>query len=126
MKHSFTAIAYTLFLVSDIERAREFYCEKLGLSVALSCYDGNWLELSVGASTLVITNRQDQLGGTPGSNGAVVSFEVEGLSAIMELIEGHGIAWTVGPVDEKFCRGGIVEDPDGNRIMFHESKTKKA
>ncbi len=126
MKHSITAIAYTLFLVSDIERAREFYCDKLGLSIELSCYEGNWLELSVGPGTLVITNRQEQLGGTPGSNGAVVSFEVDDLSAIMELVEEHGIAWTVGPVDAKFCRGGIVEDPDGNRIMFHESKATKA
>lgn len=126
MKPLFRDIAYTLFLVSDIGRAREFYCDKLGLTVALSAYNGNWLELNIGNGTLVLTNRLQELGGVPGSNGAVVSFEVEELSAIRELLTAHGMPWTVGPVDAKFCRGGIVEDPDGNRIMFHQSKVRKA
>jgi len=125
MSHSFSDFAYTLFLVSDMPAAREFYCGKLGLTVALSCYDGAWLELNVGTGTLVLTTRHKELGGTPGSNGAVVSLEVNDLSATIALLEKHGIKWTVGPVDAKYCRGGIIEDADGNRIMFHESKVKK-
>lgn len=122
MSHLFTDFAYVLFLVSDMTRARNFYCGILGLPVTGSCYDGAWLEFDIGHGTLVVTDRHRELGGTPGSNGAVLSLEARNLDEVKALLQHHGIAWTVGPVDATYCRGGIVEDPDGNRLMFHERR----
>ncbi len=117
-------IAYVLFLVSDIQKAREFYCEKLGLTVSASSYQGAWLEFDIGHGTLIVTNRLSELGGRLGSAGAVVALEVSDLDEVRLRLLKHEIAWRVGPVDASFCRGGIVEDPDGNRIMFHQRKSQ--
>lgn len=61
-----TSIAFTVYPVSNRERARAFYEHVLSLHV--SChYQNVWVEYEVGGSTFAITTTE--MGHTPGANG---------------------------------------------------------
>ncbi len=114
-------IAFVLHPVADIDRARQFYGQLLGLKtgVEIEFAPGAWwIEYEVGGVALAISN------GAPASAGAGTSlaFEVDDLDAMLAVIKGANIALTQEPVDFPVCRMFGINSPDGHPIMFHRRK----
>ena len=115
-----TSIAFTVYPVSNMERARAFYEHVLGLHVSWH-YQDIWMEYDLGASTFAISTAE--AGHTPGAKGAVVAFEVSDFDAFVQKMKERAVAFVTEAFDTPVCRMAVIEDPDGNHITIHKRKS---
>lgn len=98
---------------------QEFYREKLGLKAGVQ--SDHWVAFDTGPLALVVRPRVDRIG-TPQHGGQPVSFgfEVDDLSAWMEIGRERGVTFLTGPTQD--AMGLVVEavDPEGNVLTFRE------
>jgi predicted enzyme related to lactoylglutathione lyase len=112
-----TAIAFTVYPVSNMERARAFYEHVLGLHMSDN-YRDVWVEYEIGSSTFAITTTD--MGHTPGAKGAVAAFEVSDFEAFIHRIKERAVLFVTEAFDTPVCRMAVIEDPDGNHITIHK------
>jgi predicted enzyme related to lactoylglutathione lyase len=112
-----TSIAFTVYPVSNMERARAFYEHVLGLHVS-SHYQDVWVEYDIGDSTFAITTVER--GRTPGAQGAAVAFEVSDFDAFVHKMKERAVSFVTEAFDTPVCRMAVIEDPDGNHITIHK------
>ncbi len=115
-----TSIAFTVYPVSNMERARAFYEHVLGLHVTYH-YRDVWVEYDIGGSTFAIST--SETGHTPGVKGAVVAFEVSDFDAFIHKLKERAVVFVAEAFETAVCRMAVVEDPDGNHITIHKLKT---
>lgn len=115
-----TAIAFTVYPVSNMERARAFYEHVLGLHVS-SNYRDIWIEYDLGGATFAIST--EEMGHTPGAKGAVVAFEVSDLDAFVHKMKERAVCFVTEAFDTPVCRMAVIEDQDGNHIKIHKRHT---
>jgi predicted enzyme related to lactoylglutathione lyase len=120
-----TGIAFALYLVTDVARARKFYEQTLGLKVCaeMEFAPGQWwIEYDVGGpSALAITNFK-----SPGSNHAPspgIALEVTNRDEALAALRTAGVAITWGPHDFPVCHSFGFKDPDGNDLFVHQRKS---
>jgi catechol 2,3-dioxygenase-like lactoylglutathione lyase family enzyme len=103
--------------VTDIEEARRFYGEVLGLPPGPS-QDEDWVEYQAGNVTLaVMTPDTHDEEFVPFSSGAI-ALAVPDVAAAKAQLEAKGVQ--VNDVwDSGVCNGASLEDPAGNRLMLH-------
>jgi predicted enzyme related to lactoylglutathione lyase len=114
---SVTAIAFTMYPVSDMVRAQTFYQDVLGLKQAGLSSDA-WVEFEIGGGTFGIGNFE-QLG-TPGTAQAL-ALEVSDMPAFRARLADHGIELPEAH-ETPICFISGINDPDGNRITIHQAK----
>src|SRR5688572_25232136 len=68
------SIAFFVYPVADMTRARDFYERILGLKVETSFSD-EWIEYDIGGTTFAITTMDESH--KPAGKGAVIAFEVD-------------------------------------------------
>jgi predicted enzyme related to lactoylglutathione lyase len=112
-----TSMAFTVYPVSDMMRARAFYEHVLGLHVTHN-FKNAWVEYDLGDSTFAITTTD--MGHTPGAKGAVVGFEVSDLDAFVHKMKERAVPFVVEAFDTPVCRMAVIEDPDSNHITIHK------
>lgn len=112
-----TSIAFTVYPVSEMARARAFYEHVLGLHPS-SHYRDVWVEYDLGDSTFAITTTD--MGHTPGATGAVVAFEVSDLDGFIHKMKERAVSFVTEVFDTPVCRMAVIEDPDGNHITIHK------
>jgi predicted enzyme related to lactoylglutathione lyase len=110
-------IAFVVYPVTDIARARAFYEGPLGLKVGETFGDG-WIEFAAGPGTFAITNN---FGFTAPSTS--VAFEVDDLDAHVATLKAAGLAIQGDVHDFLSCRMALVSDPDGNTVCLHQRKS---
>lgn len=120
MKSQIQDIAFVLYPVSDMAKARAFYTDLLGLKETANWQD-QWVEYDLGNGTLAITVGMP--GAQPGS-GALAAWEVKDFDAAAAFLKEKNIPWSMDPFDSPVCRGGNIKDVDGNQIMIHQRKAK--
>jgi predicted enzyme related to lactoylglutathione lyase len=106
--------------VTDIKRARTFYEEVLGLKVSDEMMGGKWIEYSVGDDTLAIANVGEHW--TPSDQGTGAAFEVEDFDAAIKRLKDRHVRFAAEPFETPCCHMGVVQDPDGNKLMIHKLK----
>jgi len=113
-------IAYVNLFVSDLDRAVEFYSEKLGLSLEFSDSEHGYASLSAGPIRLGLAlpgpDQQELLGRHTG-----IGFSVEDLAAEHARLVRLGVAFTMEPTKQPW--GGfmaLASDPDGNIFYLDE------
>lgn len=121
-------LVVTTLIVSDVERAKRFYVEQLGLTLldatATSCRFG----AGYGSQ---LTVRQGQL--TP-SGQTVAHFEVDDLDAVVRDLLAKGVEFeayetpkTVGFIAQVGpARGAWFKDPAGNLLGLREGPVPRA
>jgi predicted enzyme related to lactoylglutathione lyase len=112
-----TSIAFTVYPVSDMARARRFYEQVLGLRLSHD-FGGQWVEYDVGEGTFAITTYDT--GHQPGAKGASVGFEVQDLDAFAEMLKARGAPFVLDIFSTPVCRMAVVEDPDRNHLVIHK------
>ncbi|HEY5915596.1 MAG TPA: VOC family protein [Verrucomicrobiae bacterium] len=112
-------VAFTVYPVADVKRARDFYCNAFGLRETAN-WEDKWIEFDIGTGTFAITDGFTQL--KPGAKGGMVAFEVEDMAGCLRELEGKGIKPAMGPFDTPVCVSATIIDPDGNEVMIHQRK----
>src|SRR5918997_6061065 len=106
-------VAVVWMPVEDIERAKGFYQDTLGLAIQKE--DGPWAEVDANGVTIGLNGREP--GGTGAEGGPVVSFQPEGgLDAAVENLKGKGVEFPAEISEHEWGRLATFKDPDGNGL----------
>jgi predicted enzyme related to lactoylglutathione lyase len=113
------SLAFTLYSVTDVKRARAFYEGALGLTLTHN-YQDEWLEFELGDTAFVIaTSDADH---QPGRHGPVAAFEVADIAAFATRLKSAGVVFKKEPFETPVCKIAIIQDPDANEILLHQRK----
>ena len=114
------AIGFVAIPVTDIERARPFYEEVLGLRTSDEMMGGKWIEYAVGDDTLAVANVSDTW--TPSDQGTGAAFEVEDFDEAIDRLRDRQVRFAAEPFETPCCHMAVVQDPDGNKLIIHKLK----
>jgi catechol 2,3-dioxygenase-like lactoylglutathione lyase family enzyme len=111
-------VDYIRVPVRDIEQAKRFYGEVLGLKENPNSPGDDWIEYETGNVTLAVmtphTHDYEFMSLPP----ATIALRVPDVSAAKAKLESAGVevdeVW-----DSGVCNGAGVSDPAGNRILLH-------
>jgi glyoxylase I family protein len=111
-------VDYIRVPVKDIDEAKHFYGELLGLPLNPNSPDDDWLEFEAGNVTLaVMTPHPHEYEFSPLPPGAL-ALRVGDVAAAKANLEAAGVQvndmWDSGK-----CHGAGVRDPSGNPILLH-------
>lgn len=116
-------IAFTMYAVADIARARNFYENTLGLKVGMHGSHGgmHWVEYDLpGGGCLALTNTTGQ----PPGGGGIVAFEVADLDALIADLKAKGVAFESDIIKGPHCRMANCRDSEGNALVLHQLDKK--
>ena len=115
----------TMLPVTDLDRARDFYVNKLGLEAEGLAADGKFI-LRTGGARLALFPKP---GGTKADHTAV-SFQVSDIAAEIRALEARGVKFAdydlpgLKTVDHVCVLGAEkaawFQDPEGNILCLHE------
>ena len=117
----FKKVAFTMYPVRDVARARRFYEETLGLEVGLHGGQGDkwWIEYDLpGGGCVALTNFiPDE---PSAAAGGTIAFEVEDLDALIASLRTKGVEFLGDLVHGPNCRMITCRDSEGNSIILHQ------
>lgn len=115
----FKKVAFTMYPVIDMARARRFYEETLGLSVG-SNYEERWVEYDLpGGGCFAITTMAEGI--SPSSNsGGSIAFEVENLAKLVKDLKAKGVKFKLDAFETPVCKMAVVIDSEGNALTLHQ------
>ena len=118
----FRKVAFTMYPVTDMPRARAFYEETLGLGPSRNGASSPWVEVDLpGGGCLAITTvSQSQPSATAGGT---IAFEVDDLEALLADLKGKGVSIAAEGIESPVCHMAVCLDPDGNAIILHKLTT---
>ncbi len=120
----FEKVAFTMYAVTDLARARAFYEETLGLEVG-PVYGGPekaWVEYDLpGGGCLAISNMTPA---KPGPGGGTIAIEVSDREGLTARLKEAGVTLAAEHIPSPVCDMTIVADPDGNQLILHQLKNK--
>ena len=115
-------VDFILVSVSDIERARAFYGETLGLTPAAE-WPPYWYEFDAGSSTVALAKPPSEEPQPPYTgNGVSFAIAVSDARAAMEELKRKGVDVRKDVEEGEVCSMGLIADPDGNLIWIHQRK----
>jgi predicted enzyme related to lactoylglutathione lyase len=121
----FKKVAFTMYPVTDVARARSFYEDTLGLTAGSvgNHGEGWWIEYDLpGGGCLALTNFT---GDTPSdTSGGTIAFEVEDLDRLMADLKEKGVRFKSDIIHSPVCRMAVCLDSEGNAILLHQLKAK--
>ena len=109
-------VDFVSFLTQDIERAKKFYGETLGLE--LETEGPNDMEFRCGQVTLDVFNPASA--GQPfAPNLGGIAIRVPDVGAARAALEAEGVEFDGETRDTGACHMAFFKDPDGNLLMLH-------
>jgi catechol 2,3-dioxygenase-like lactoylglutathione lyase family enzyme len=111
-------VDYVRVPVTDIEQAKHFYGELLGLRENPNSPAEDWIEYEVGNVTLAVMTphtHEYEFAPLPPST---IALRVEDVAAAKAALEAAGLE-VADMWDSGLCKGAGVNDPSGNRILLH-------
>ncbi|HKE45118.1 MAG TPA: VOC family protein, partial [Steroidobacteraceae bacterium] len=119
----FKKVAFTMYPIRDVARARKFYEETFGLKRGSMGNQGDhyWIEYDLpGGGCFALTNFVPD---EPSAKaGGTVAFEVEDLDKLMADLKGKGVTFTSDVIQSPVCRMAVCLDTEGNSILLHQLK----
>jgi predicted enzyme related to lactoylglutathione lyase len=120
-------VAFTMYPVTDVKRAREFYEETLGLKPGMAGgRDGMWwIEYDLpGGGCFAITNTS---GEKPSAGaGGTIALEVDDLTGLIDQLKQKGVTFQGDVVRGPRCRMAVCLDSEGNSILLHQLDQPKS
>ena len=119
----FKKVAFTMYPITDVARAREFYEQKLGLKLGSNGHQGDqwWIEYDLpGGGCVALTNFIPDK--PSASAGGTIAFEVEDLDALIADLKSKGVEFKGDIVHSPVCRMAVCLDSEGNSILLHQLK----
>jgi predicted enzyme related to lactoylglutathione lyase len=113
------SIAFFVYPVATMKRARDFYERLPGLQMESKSNDER-VEYDVAGTTFAVTSMDESH--KPAAKGAAIASEANDLSAASGRLKAEGVRFTQENVETTACHISIVLDPDGNEIIIHQRK----
>jgi predicted enzyme related to lactoylglutathione lyase len=111
-------VAVVWIPVQDIERAKGFYKDTLGLRI--TNVDGEWAEVDANGLTLGLNGREPS--GAQGEGGPVVTFQPErSLEETLDGLKAQGVEVPAGISEHPWGRVATFKDSEGNDIQLYEA-----
>ena len=105
--------------VTDMERAKRFYAETLGLPEIEHPQQG-FPEYQLGENVSLYLLQMENIGQTfEGPHTASIALRVPDVAEAQKELEAKGVEFGGEPFDTGVCHMGIFKDPDGNVLMLH-------
>ena len=101
--------------VADMERAKAFYRDTLGLHSP--DWDAGWPEIETGNVSLYLVD-PTAMGGEFAPHVAPIALRVPDVAATKAELEGQGIEFS-GEHDTGVCNMAFFSDTEGNALMLH-------
>jgi catechol 2,3-dioxygenase-like lactoylglutathione lyase family enzyme len=109
-------VDFVSFLTQDIERAKRFYTEILGLTVESEGESD--IEFRAGQVTLDVFDPAS-IGEPFAPSPAGLALRVPDVAAARAELEAKGVEFTAETLDTGVCHMAPFRDPDGNALMLH-------
>ena len=111
-------VDYIRVPVDDIEKAKHFYGDVLGLKRFEKLQHDDWIEYETGNVTLAVMTPHTHDSEFAVLPPATIALRVPDVAEAKAKLEAAGVQ--VGEMwDSGACRGAGVSDPAGNRILLH-------
>ena len=117
-------LAVPVLRASQLARARDFYCDRLGFARDWlnqphdDLADPAYMGLSRGDARLHVSSFSGD-----GVFGTVASFYVTDVDALFEEYRVHGVKIDLEPCDQTWGnREMYLQDPDGNKLRFIQAR----
>ena len=104
------------FLTEDVQRAKRFYTEVLGLPVESE--GEHDLELTLGQVTLDVFD-PSSIGQPFAPSTAGFGLRVADVDAARSELEAKGVLFDGETIETSVCKQAWFKDPDGNSLMLH-------
>ena len=116
------SIAFMMYPVRDMPRARRFYEEALGLTLARIMEEGGqaWAEYDLPGGTVAITTFAEGISPSAEAGGSI-GFEVDDVDALVTKLRARGVTIKVEPFTTPVCRMAVVLDSEGNAVTLHQA-----
>jgi predicted enzyme related to lactoylglutathione lyase len=110
-------VAVVWMPVQDIERAKGFYRNTLGLEITNE--DGDWAEVDANGLTIGLNGREPEGAGAEG--GPIVTFQPEaGLETTVDNLKDQGVEVPAGISEHPWGRVTTFKDSEGNNVQLYE------
>lgn len=116
-------IAFTVYAVTNMARARKFYEKILGLKPTRKLNPG-FVEYDIGGATLAVGCEPGRW--PPSRKGTLATLEVVDFEAALAHLKKKRVKLAFGPRESPRCRMLGLRDPDGNLICLHQRKAGRA
>jgi glyoxylase I family protein len=111
-------VDYVRVPVTDIEEAKRFYGEILGMRENPNSPGGDWIEYETGNVTLAVMTPETHDYEFTELPPATIALRVRDVAEAREKLQAAGLE--LGEMwDSGKCQGVGVTDPAGNRILLH-------
>jgi predicted enzyme related to lactoylglutathione lyase len=113
-------VAFMGHPVRDMERAKKFYGQVLGLEKTLDI-ENKWCEFdtpegkSIGLDTF-----------SPEGTPPYLALETDDITAEVARLKEHDVKILLDVIDNKVCKMAMIEDSEGNKLMLHEIAPERA
>ena len=118
-------VAFTMYPVTDVPRARDFYENRLGLKIGKHANQGDqwWIEYDLPAGgCFALTNFTQE---TPSAAaGGTIAFEVDDLDAWIADLKAKRVEFKSDIISGPVCRMVVCLDSEGNSILLHQLNPK--
>lgn len=118
-----TGVDFVNVPTTDLDRARRFYGEVLGLQASQVYQRGDapamGAEFETGTVTLALIDSA-AIGREFRPNTLPIAFRVDDIAAARAALEAKGIGFAADTLDTGVCHMAFFEDPDGNALMLHQ------
>lgn len=113
-------IAFTMYPVTDMARARRFYEDTLGLRLTRrEASEFEWVEYDPDGGTFALTDLKQ--GGAPNAEtGGSIAFEVKNVDQMVEQLRAKGVRINLEPLSTPVCRLAVILDSEGNAVTLHQ------
>ncbi len=108
-------VDFVSFLTQDLQRAKHFYTEVLGLEVETEGESD--MELRCGQVTLDIFD-PSSIGQPFAPSPAGLALRVPDVDAARAELEAHGVEFDGDTIRTSVCKQAWFKDPDGNALML--------
>jgi predicted enzyme related to lactoylglutathione lyase len=123
-----TGVDFVSLPTRDIEAARRFYGEVLGLDPSSLWRKGEEVPLGAefenGTVTIALIDT-DRIGIAFEPNKVPIALHVEDVEAARAELESRGVEFPAETIDSGVCHMANFHDPDGNALMIHHRYAPK-
>jgi catechol 2,3-dioxygenase-like lactoylglutathione lyase family enzyme len=109
-------VDFVSVLTQDLQRAKGFYTETLGLEVESE--GASDMELRCGQVTLDVFD-PSSIGQPFAPSPAGIALRVDDVDAARAELEAKGVAFDGETITTDVCKQAWFKDPDGNALMLH-------
>jgi catechol 2,3-dioxygenase-like lactoylglutathione lyase family enzyme len=109
-------VDFVSVLTEDIERAKRFYAETLGLE--LETEGESDMEFRLGQVTLDVFD-PSSIGQPFAPSPAGIALRVADVDAARAELEAKGVAFDGDTIVTSVCKQAWFKDPDGNSLLLH-------